>query len=250
MNLTKSKKKDAKEGKAAKAVQGPVAPFVPVLPSVNLLPTEVIEVLALRALRRRFIVAGIATVATVAVLFCGQFALIAKANADLEKENTATVALNQQMRKLAPVKAFYAGVSANQTTITATMAKEVLYSDVVRRLKATTPAGVTIGNVSLAAQSQTAGAGAAIGTACPGPDPFNPGTSVGCVNIAGTATSRQVVGKLIQNLFADDHFANPYVSATTVDDKGTVTFTATVGLTDKVYSKRYSDPNFLKVAAK
>ena len=245
MNLTKSKKKPSDGTKVA---AGPSTPFVPVLPSVNLLPVEVIEVLALRALRRRFITAAVATAVVVGLLYGGQTALIAKANTELEKENANTVALTAQMRQLAPVKAFYAGVAANQQTITTTMAQEVLYSNVVRRLKATTPAGVSIGNVSLTAQAQSTGVGAVAASACPGPDPFNPGTSIGCVNVAGTATSRQAVGKLIENLFADDLFANPYVSATTVDETGKVTFTATVGLTDKAYSKRYSDPNFLKAA--
>lgn len=248
--MSKKKKAD-KPAKVKKAA--PVAPFVPVLPSVNLLPQHVVEVLALRALRRRFVIAGIAILVAMALAYGGQFALIAKANHDLADAQSTTTTLNAKMRTLAPVKSFYAGVDANQKTIQKTMANEVLYSDVVRRLIAAAPAGVEVSNVSLTSQATSTGApGAQSGaaSACPGPDPFNPGTSVGCINITGTAPNRAAVGRFIEAMFKDDRFANPYVSSTTVDQSKGMSFAATVGLTDKVYSKRYDSVDFLKEANK
>lgn len=240
---TKAKAKDAKQVKKA----APAAPFVPTLPTVNLLPAHVVEILALRALRRRFIIAGVAILALMAVLYTGQFALIAKANHDLDEAKGQTQALNATMRKLAPIKAFYAGVDANQKTIQKTMANEVLYSTVVRRLHAAAPSGVNITNVSLTAQASGAATGA---SACPGPDPFNPGTAVACVNLTGTAPNRVEIGRLIERLFGDEFFANPYVSATAVDQNKGMSFSATVGLTDRVYSKRYDNVDFIKEASK
>lgn len=242
-------KRSKKSDKPVKVVTPP--PFVATLPTVNLLPAEVVEVLALRRLRRKFIGAGVAVAAAMAALYVGQFAVIANANSDLEQSQGQTQTLNTRMRELAPVRAFYAGVDANQKVIQQTMAHEVLYSGVVRRLHAAAPKGVAITNVSLTAQtpSGTVGADTAAASACPGPDPFNPGTSVGCINITGTAPNRVEVGRFIQQLFADEIFANPYVSATTVDQAKGMAFSATVGLTDKVYSKRYDNVDFLKEAS-
>lgn len=248
----RSKGKDKSEPKTktkGKVIQAPTGPFTPGIPQVNLLPPDVIEVVAVQAVKRKVLAAGVGLLAIVAVLYGGQIALIASANSDLSAAKGVTADLSREMASLAPVKAFYGSVDANQKTITSTMKNEVLYSAVFSSLEEVTPRGVSLTNVNIASVGAPTTTAAA-GTPCPGPDPFNPVASVGCVNITGTADSRDAIGSFLTSLDGAKMFASPYVSATTANENGEVSFTATVGLTEEVYSHRYDDVNFLRGASK
>jgi hypothetical protein len=85
------------------------------------------------------------------------------------------------------------------------------------------------------AAPQTAGA-----SVCPGPDPFQTETVIGCVTLSGTAVSRTEVGELVTRLGSMDLFVEPFISTTTAGDTATVTFSGSVGLSEEVYSRRYA----------
>ena len=86
-----------------------------------------------------------------------------------------------------------------------------------------------------------AGAPAAAGASvCPGPDPFQTETIIGCVTLSGTAVSRAQVGELVTNLGSMGLFVEPFISTTTTGDSASVTFSGSVGLSEKVYSRRYA----------
>ena len=74
---------------------------------------------------------------------------------------------------------------------------------------------------------------------CPGPDPFQTEPIIGCVTLSGTAVSRAEVGELVTRLGSIGLFVEPFVSTTTTGDAQAVTFSGSVGLSDKVYSHRY-----------
>lgn len=248
MSLTRKKKSgedEAKQSRKEKALKAPTGPFTPTGAQVNLLPAEVVELVAVQALKRRLVIVAVAMIGLFAALYVGQFARITAANNDLAEANAKSATLSRQLADLASVKRFYADVENNQKTIMTTMQNEVLYSKVLSSLTKVTPNGIRLTNVNIASVGATA-PGEAAGTPCPGPDPFNPVASVGCVTITGTASSRDAIGTFLTNVDRDDFFASPYVSATTADDKGQVSFSATVGLTDRVYPHRYNDVLFLR----
>jgi hypothetical protein len=76
---------------------------------------------------------------------------------------------------------------------------------------------------------------------CPGPDPFSTRVVVGCVTVSGSASSRDDVGDLVVRLGEDPLFVEPFISTTTTADEEQVTFSGSVGISPKVYSRRYAD---------
>lgn len=239
--------------------RGAVA-FSPAAPTVNLLSGEIREIVRVRHLRQRFIAAGAVIVAVTVAVFAGQQGLVIAASNSLTSAQDTQSRLTTQQRSLTPVAEFYAEVAQSQAALQGAMKKEVLFSKLLGDLHTAAPAGVVIGNVSLVVDTRSdADAAAAAGPGannktsgqggsgqCPGPDPFAAANTVGCVTLVGTAVSRDAVGTLITDLANSDVFINPFVSATTVTQDGSISFNATVGLTPKVYSGRYQDLQFLQ----
>jgi hypothetical protein len=64
---------------------------------------------------------------------------------------------------------------------------------------------------------------------------------IGCITLSGSAGTRADVGELVINLGNEELFVEPFVSTTTAGDGTGVTFSGSVGLSDKVYSRRYAD---------
>ena len=64
---------------------------------------------------------------------------------------------------------------------------------------------------------------------------------IGCVTLSGTASSRDAVGQLVENLAGSDAFAEPFISTTTTDEGASVAFSGSVALDPKVFSGRYDD---------
>ena len=76
---------------------------------------------------------------------------------------------------------------------------------------------------------------------CPGPDPFNTRTVIGCITLSGTAANRGSVGEFVIALGDSELFVEPFISTTTTADGEQVTFTGSVGLSEAVFSNRYAD---------
>ena len=64
---------------------------------------------------------------------------------------------------------------------------------------------------------------------------------IGCITLAGSAGSRADVGELVINLGNEELFVEPFISTTTTGEGNEVTFSGSVGLSDKVYSRRYAE---------
>ena len=217
--------------------------YVPLYPTVNVLPQSVMDVVGLASLKRRFVIAAGAGALVMGVVFLAQTAQISVAKTNLADETGRTDKLIAQYMPLVPVKTYYAGVAANTAVIRATMAKEVYFSSLVTMLSNSVPADFAVGEISFNVDT-TPGAGNL--TSCPGTDPFSKVRPIGCISFSAVAPSRKSVGAFLNTLSTENLLTNPYVSSTSVDNLNKVSFNITIGITENAFSKRYTDPTFLK----
>lgn len=238
----------------------------PVVPTVNLLSPWVFDALQTRRLRRRFAVGAALLVLVVAAGWAVQELRIRQAQQVLTVEQAETARLTAETNTLAPVRVYVATVEGQKGTVTQTMANEALTSQILRALRDATPAGATVASVGVtvspppppppapvpAAESDGEDDAAAeeptpapvavpVESPCPGPDPFNTRTVVGCVTLSGTADSRATVGSFVIRLGNERLFVEPFINTTTTAEGDEVSFTGSVGLSDKALSGRYAD---------
>jgi Tfp pilus assembly protein PilN len=239
------RKADKKAEKADKKNQ-----LVPVLPSVNILSPWVFERMAISRLRRRFALAGFVLVLLIATGWAVQGLRVDQAEKVLAVEQAETTRLTAETSELTPVRTFIATVGQQQLTVQANMAAEIYFSRVLEELQNATPFAATVNTVSVALDpnaaavalgSAPAGADAVPTTSpCPGPDPFNTKLVIGCITLSGSAGSRADVGEFVINLGGEELFVEPFISTTTAGGGEGVTFSGSVGLSEKVYSGRYA----------
>jgi Tfp pilus assembly protein PilN len=250
------KKADKKADKAARKDR-----LVPVLPSVNILSPWVFERMAISRLRRRFALAGVVLMLLVVAGWAVQGLRIDQAEKVLAVEEAETARLAEETTTLAPVKTFVATIGQQQLSVQNNMAAEIYFSRVLEEFQNATPFAATVESVSITldpnAGSVALGTAPEVGEAipvespCPGPDPFNTKLVIGCITLSGSAASRADVGELVINLGNEELFVEPFISTTTAGDGTGVTFSGSVGLSDKVYSRRYADlEKLLKAGAR
>jgi hypothetical protein len=213
------------------------------LPAVNLLSQSSFERLRARRLRHRFVAAGVVLVLLVGAGWALQHLRVTEAGKLVAVEKAETARLNSQTHALAPVRTFVSGVALQERTVQDAMAREIYFSDVLAGIRAATPSGARLESVAVTlapALDAAAAQGGQPASVCPGPDPFQTQTVVGCVTLTGTAPSRAEVGQLVVNLGGADLFVEPFISTTTTGDSEAVTFNGSVGLSKKVFSARYA----------
>lgn len=213
------------------------------LPSVNLLSESAFLRLAARRLRHRFVAGGLVMLLLVGGAWTFQHLRVEETRKLVAVEQAETTRLTGQTQVLAPVRTFVNGVAVQQSTVETAMADEVYVSDVLDGVRDATPPGAQLTTVAVTITATAGVGGAAVAgaaSACPGPDPFNTRTVVGCVTLSGTAGSRAEVGDMVVALGASPLFVEPFISTTTTDDGQAVTFSGSVGLSEKVYSGRYA----------
>jgi len=244
---SKAEKKAARKAeKAAKKDQ-----LVPVLPSVNILSPWVFERMAVRRLRRLFTLAGLLLVLLAVVGWLIQGLRIDQAEQVLAVEQAETARLTADTNELKPVETFVATVGQHQLSVQNNMAAEIYFSRVLEELQNATPYAANVESVSVAldpnagsvalGQEPEVGDVVPVVSPCPGPDPFNTKLVIGCITLSGSAGSRADVGELVINLGAEELFVEPFISTTTTGDGNEVTFSGSVGLSEKVYSRRYAE---------
>jgi hypothetical protein len=226
----------------------------PGLPVVNLLSQSEFDRMTVRRLRKRFVAGGVAMLLLVGAGWFVQHTRVNDAQKLVMVERAETSRLSSQAQTLTVIKAFVSGVSAQEQTVATTMAREIYFSEVLSGIRAASPSGTTLQSISVTLAPDAVGAGTPAGTAapatgapatagaavCPGPDPFQTETIVGCVTLSGTAVSRAEVGELVTRLADIGLFVEPFVSTTTTADSASVTFSGSVGLSEEVYSRRYA----------
>ena len=223
-----------------------IIPFTPTMPDVNLLPPRVFEDVAARNARRKLALAGGAVVLLVLGAYVGQTAQIMVANRALDTEVAKSAVLQKQVRGLTPIKVFYAGVDAQKATVKKTMARELYFSQMAYELSASRAPGITIDTMTVAAGEESATV--SVASTCPPPNPFKPVKIVTCVQFTGTATKREDVARFLLKLHANPRFASAYVPVTDSGEDKPVTFTGSLGITEKFYTGRYAkDTDLLNV---
>lgn len=220
------------------------------VPSVNLLSQWVIDGLAARRLRHRFEAAALVLCV---LLFAGWSLLhmrVGAAEELLAVEEAESTRLTAESSALADVRTFVSTVEQRKALIGDTMSTEVQFSAVLRDLGRVAPSGVDLDSAVITlTPPPVAGEAAADAAAvtqgqvspCPGPDPFNTRTVVGCITLSGTADSRASVGEFVIRLGEGARFVEPFISTTTTADGQGVVFSGSVGLSERVFSKRYTD---------
>ena len=80
-----------------------------------------------------------------------------------------------------------------------------------------------------------------IGTPCPGPNPFESVSTLGCIQFSGTTRSNATSGRFIDALNADKSglLTGAIASSISAAD-GDSTFSATVNFTPKAYTYKYT----------
>jgi Tfp pilus assembly protein PilN len=244
---TKAERKAAKKAdKAARKDQ-----MVPVLPSVNILSPWVFERMAVSRLRRLFTLAGLVLLFLAVIGWVIQGLRIDQAEQVLAVEQAETARLTVDTNELKPVETFVATVGQHQLSVQNNMAAEIYFSRVLEELQNATPYAANMESVSVAldpnagsvalGQEPEVGEVVPVVSPCPGPDPFNTKLVIGCITLSGSAGSRADVGELVINLGAEELFVEPFISTTTTGDGNEVTFSGSVGLSEKVYSRRYAE---------
>jgi hypothetical protein len=214
---------------------------VPTMPSVNLLSQSEFDRMAARRLRHRFVGGALMLLLVVGAATGAQHMRVQEAEKLVAVEEAETGRLTARTQVLAPVKAFVNGVAVQQRTVDAAMANEIYFSEVLGGIRDATPPGAQLASVNVTlAPTLDPNAPTDAASACPGPDPFNTRVVVGCVQLAGTAGSRAEVGDMVIALGRASLFVEPFISTTTTGDSDQVTFSGSVGLSEKVYSGRYA----------
>lgn len=227
------------------------------MPTVNLLSPWSFEALLTRRLRQRFTVGCLVLALLVAAGWGVQHLRVSEAQDELTAAEAEIGLLTAETQSLAPVATFVASVAGRKATVQETMTREIYFSSVLDALQAATPSGARVEAATVAlnevappvpAPDADPGSDApAPETAvvepslCPGPDPFNTRIVVGCITLSGSAENRRAVGDLVIGLGDSQLFIEPFITATTSADETGVTFTGSVGLSDKVFSGRYAD---------
>lgn len=216
---------------------------VPTMPTVNLLSQSEFDRRAARGLRHRFLAGGVVMLLLVAGAWTVQHMRVAEAEKRVAVEQAETSRLVAETQVLAPVRAFVSGVAQQQQTVTTAMSDEIYFSEVLDGVRDATPAGADLATLSitLVPQSTADATDPAAANPCPGPDPFNTRVVVGCVQLTGTASSRAEVGEMVIALGDSGLFVEPFISTTTTDEADVLSFSGSVGLSEKVYSGRYAE---------
>ncbi len=240
------------------------AEYRPGLPAVNLLPADLRNAQLGRRAKVRFML-GIVAVAAVTAAGVGlQEARSWSADNALSEQHDRAAQLSSELAELADVDRYSRGVDANKSAIEQTMAKDVDQAGVLRALQSTTNGSVSLTTVTFTTDTtavQTLEPGAQPGdvpvnpdgspvavsaastsavSACQGVDLFGgDGAPVGCASLTVSAKSRDALAEWLEDVEADDRFAAPFVSQTASGERGRVSVTAVVALTDAIYSHTY-----------
>ena len=212
--------------------------------SVNLLSPWVVEENKVRLLRRRFVVMAVGLVAIIALVWVGLHLEIRNSESSLRDDEAASARLRTQITQMGPVRSYDAAVTQRATLVADKMASDVTFSRALEALEASLPEGVQIQSLTgtmIPADDGTTPLDESAAS-CPGPDPFQTNTIVGCLELSGLAPSREAVSQLVQILDDSLLFVEPFVSTTTTDDEDVVKFDGSIGLDERLISARYPAP--------
>lgn len=219
--------KAAKNGKSRAAeISEPVA--------VNLLSPWVLEELRVLRLRKRFVLATLALLLVIGLCWMGLKLQLHRAEQEVRSEENVTAGLSDQIETLSPVRTYVTDVEKRSRMVENVTGAEARFSLALAALADALPRTASLSSltVKLPVGAVAGEEGEAV---CPGPDPFGGATRelVACMEISGTADSRDDVSDFVRRLAQVPLFLEPFVATTTRDTDQDVTWTGTVGITTR-----------------
>jgi hypothetical protein len=232
-------------------------------PRVNLLPAAVRE---RRLVRRQR--AGMGAVAAILLVVLGLWLAIehrtlADARADADRERQVATGLQARRRQLQPVADLEAQIAAARRLRAGVYAREIRFSGVLRDLSAIVPDDVWLTQMSVAfsnagpstgtgGTAPAGGAPPAAGGPATATTPGSPGAGspVASLTFAGAGLGHVDVGRFVRTLAGGPTkdgqrvYINPYFTSSQRGETAgtaTVTFSASVDLSQAVYSRRFQD---------
>ncbi len=221
------------------------------LAAVNLLSPWVLEELAVRRLRMRFLAAGIALVVLVAGAYGVLWMHLNNTREELRGDDAVAAGLNKQIKDMGDVQSYVGDVTVRGKAVATAMGGEVAFSGVFVELRQSMPGGADLTGLTVTLPAEPLNTdeapsenGDADTLVCDGADPFGSRVVVACIELTGTAQTRDQVSRLVEALASSDLFVEPFISTTTRsdnDDPATngVEFTGTVGVSPEARSGRY-----------
>lgn len=226
--------KGAKAAKAAKAPKGAARRGAEASgpAAVNLLSPWVLEELHVLGLRKRFLAAGVVLLLVIGLAWTALTLRLHQSEDEVDSEEAVADALALQIKDLGDVRTFISTVKNRQVTAAAMAAAQAQMSSAMETLAGALPRGAEFESVTLVITGEEADeAESDPESACPAPDPFGANTTIGCVQLSGTADNRADVSRFVQQLAASELFIEPFVDTTTKGTERGVSFTGSVGLT-------------------
>jgi len=211
----------------------------------NLLPPEIMAARRTRKVRRYVLSALVVFVALVAVWYSLAAMQTSAAQDDLKAAETTAHDLERQQRSFTDLVGVQAESEAIDAQLTALLARDLQWADLLQSVQKTTPSGVLLTSISGsltalpqgATDSTTEDANAVGGTA------RLPNTSgqrlVGEITVAGTAPSEAVVADYVDALAKLKGLGNPLLGNVTVDNSR-AEFTVRLDITGAALGGRYS----------
>lgn len=210
--------------------QGQTAPLmVPTTWAVNLLPAETVQRNHERQLARRFVIAGLGAAALVGVVWTTQTAVIHMAKNDLAAAEEAQADARSQLVPLQPIKSFSVAMVQQEVVIGTTMANHTSFADALDSFQAAWPGGSSLRTLD-----------AALGAGCPGPEPFAPPASIGCITWTVAVNGEKQVRDLVDDLSGEAGLVSPYLTGATRNESE-FDATGTVNLTDELLTNRFTN---------
>ncbi len=150
---------------------------------------------------RRFVLAGVGVAAVGTGIWLAQDSAISSAESELVAAESAHADAQAQLTPLQPVRAFSASLQQQQEVVGTAMAGHTSFARTLDSFAAAWPAGSSLRTLD-----------ATLGTGCPGPDPFAPAPSIGCLTWAVTVPGEQQVRDLTAGLATVPGLVSPYLT--------------------------------------
>jgi hypothetical protein len=205
---------------AVKALPAPVWAS-PVKPSLVLLPVKARGLKARRKAVRQSVFMGLGMLGLTAAGYLVVLAGVAGSQNEVNKESAITTTATNFLTQNRDVQDYANGFVERKAAASDALQNDVAYSKVIQSIQHANNVGAVFTSLKTAAP----------GTQCMSSSPFAAATSLGCLDVGGTAPSVAAVSQLVAALTQDKTMlAEPYLTESTSAGAG-VEFKLTVGYT-------------------
>lgn len=220
--------KPAKVKAAAPPLPKPPAWASPVKPSLILLPLKSRGLKARRQAMRRAMFMSLGLLGVTAAAYIAVVAGAAGAQAELNSEKAVTAKQTAFLAQNRDVQEYSDGFLDRREAASTALEQDVAFSRTVQALQAANSVGAVFTSVKTADP----------GSPCKSPNPFAPSSSLGCLDVSGTAPTVEAVAKLVSSLNNDKTMlTEPYLTSSTATEGG-ISFKISVGYTGEALSMK------------